>query len=111
MSTLVASGLNVKQESVTLVAGTQGSGGGQTEGGLKVVQVPGSNDFTVVPVDQGSGMTSTEVLQVVEAMPPTEGMIVAVPGSVGALEPDGRGALEPDDAPHPDAYAHMHCCH
>ena len=88
MSTLVASGLNVKQESVTLVAGTQGSGGGQTEGGLKVVQVPGSNDFTVVPVDQGTGMTSTEVLQVVEAMPPTEGMIVAVPGSVGALEPD-----------------------
>ena len=42
----IASGLNVKQESVTLVAGTQGSGGGQTEGGLKVVQVPGSNDFT-----------------------------------------------------------------
>jgi hypothetical protein len=40
----IASGLNVKQESVTLVAGTQG--GGQTEGGLKVVQVPGSNDFT-----------------------------------------------------------------
>merc|ERR1719357_718121 len=84
----IASGLNVKQESVTLVAGTQGSGGGQTEGGLRVVQVPGSNDFTVVPVDQGTGMTSTEVLQVVEAMPPTEGMIVAVPGSVGALEPD-----------------------
>merc|ERR1712223_1813188 len=84
----IASGLNVKQESVTLLAGTQGSGGGQTEGGLKVVQLPGSNDFTVVPVDQGTGMTSTEVLQVVEAMPPTEGMIVAVPGSVGALEPD-----------------------
>ena len=33
----IASGLNVKQESVTLVAGTQGQGGqGQTEGGLKV---------------------------------------------------------------------------
>ena len=43
----IASGLNVKQESVTLVAGNQG----QNEGGLKVVQVPGSNDFTVVPVD------------------------------------------------------------
>ena len=45
--TTIASGLNVEQESVTLVAGNQG----QNEGGLKVVQVPGSNDFTVVPVD------------------------------------------------------------
>ena len=33
-------------------------------------------------------MSSTEVLQVVEAMPPAEGMIVAVPGSIGALDPD-----------------------
>ena len=39
----IASGLNVKQDSVTLMAGAQG---GQSEGGLKVVQVPGSNDFT-----------------------------------------------------------------
>ena len=81
----IASGLNVKQESVTLVAGSQG----QQEGGLKVVQVPGSNDFTVVPVDQTTGQyTSTEVLQVVEAPPPAEGVVVAVPGSVGMLEPD-----------------------
>ena len=43
----------------------------------------------VVPVDQGAGMTTNEVLQVVDSMPPgPEGMIVAVPGSVGALEPD-----------------------
>ena len=42
-----------------------------------------------MPVDQGAGMTTNEVLQVVDSMPPgPEGMIVAVPGSVGALEPD-----------------------
>jgi len=80
----IASGLNVKQESVTLVAGNQG----QNEGGLKVVQVPGSNDFTVVPVDGGGQITTTEVLNVIEAAPPPDGMIVAVPGSVGALDPD-----------------------
>ena len=34
-------------------------------------------------------MTTNEVLQVVDSMPSgPEGMIVAVPGSVGALEPD-----------------------
>ena len=34
-------------------------------------------------------MTTNEVLQVVDSMPQgPEGMIVAVPGSVGALEPD-----------------------
>ena len=45
--------------------------------------------FIVVPVDQGAGMTTNEVLQVVDSIPPgPEGMIVAVPGSVGALEPD-----------------------
>ena len=34
-------------------------------------------------------MTTNEVLQVVDSIPPgPEGMIVAVPGSVGALEPD-----------------------
>ena len=37
-------------------------------------------------------MTTNEVLQVVDSMPAPggvpEGMIVAVPGSVGALEPD-----------------------
>ena len=71
----IASGLNVKQESVTLVAGTQGQQN-DAAGGLKVVQVPGSNDFTVVPVDQtGQMVTSTEVLQVVEAAPPAEGNI------------------------------------
>ena len=97
-----ASGLNVKQESVTLVAGNQG----QNEGGLKVVQVPGSNDFTVVPVDSTGQITTTEgsfsvlaikasisrnfflVLNVIEAAPPPDGMIIAVPGSVGALDPD-----------------------
>ena len=42
----------------------------------------------MVPVNQGGQFTSTEVLQVVEAAPPAEGVIVAVPGSVGALEPD-----------------------
>ena len=78
------SGLNVKQESVTLVAGNQG----QSEGGLKVVQVPGSNDFTVVPVDSAGQFTTTEVLNVIEAAPPPDGMIIAVPGSVGALDPD-----------------------
>ena len=42
-----------------------------------------------MPVDQGAGMTTNEVLQVVDSMPQgPEGMIVAVPGSVGALEPD-----------------------
>ena len=35
----IASGLNVKQDSLTMPSGG-------TEGGLKVVQVPGSNDFT-----------------------------------------------------------------
>ena len=54
----------------------------------QVVQVPGSNDFTVVPVDQAGQISTTEVLQVVEAAPPSEGIVVAVPGSVGALEPD-----------------------
>ena len=53
------------------------------------MQVPGSNDFTVVPVDQTANQfTSEQVLQVVEAPPPAEGVVVAVPGSVGALEPD-----------------------
>ena len=41
---------------MTLVAGNQG----QNEGGLKVVQVPGSNDFTVVPVDSTGQITTTE---------------------------------------------------
>ena len=35
----IASGLNVKQDSLTMPSGG-------SEGGLKVVQVPGSNDFT-----------------------------------------------------------------
>ena len=70
----IASGLNVKQESVTLVAGNQG----QNEGGLKVVQVPGPNDFTVVPVDGGEQITTTEVLNVIEATPPSDGMILAI---------------------------------
>ena len=69
---------------MTLVAGNQG----QNEGGLKVVQVPGSNDFTVVPVDSTGQITTTEVLNVIEAAPPPDGMIIAVPGSVGALDPD-----------------------
>lgn len=80
----IASGLNVKQESVTLVAGSQGQNEG---GGLKVVQVPGSNEFTVVPMDHTGHMT-TEMINVIDAPPPQEGVVIAVPGSVGALDPD-----------------------
>ncbi len=79
----IASGLNVKQDAVTLV----GNQGGDA-GALKVVQVPGSNDFTVVPMEHSGGMTTSEVLQVVEAPPPADGIVVAVPGSVGPLDPD-----------------------
>ena len=74
----IASGLQVKQETVTLTAGTS-----NFDQELKVIQVPGSTEFTVVPVDPTSGqVTTTEVVQVVEAMPPDDGIVVAVPGSL-----------------------------
>ena len=40
------------------------------------------------PNNSGGQITTTEVLNVIEAAPPPDGMIVAVPGSVGALDPD-----------------------
>ncbi len=91
----IASGLHVKQETVTLTAGTNQAGQE-----LKVIQVPGSTDFTVVPVESqagGGGMTTTEVVQVVEAAPPDDGMIFSVPSSLGEIGTDLTSMLQAEN--------------